>query len=135
MTDKTENDFIGDGWHRLDPDLTKGKPPKINWGERYKTWPNDKKIKYLEELAASMNHAAFLIQNERDELNTLCGQKEEMLNTLSQNLEGNNGMIQQQIMLLNEERQTWNKAAVEMKVNIRQLEKELAEYRPSPLNK
>ncbi len=116
------NDWVGEGWHKLDPDLLLDKAPKIAWGDRYKMWPDVKKIKYLEELASSMNHAAFLVQNERDELNVLCARKEKMLNTLSQNLEGNNGMIQQQITLLNEERQTWNKAAAEMKAKIRELE-------------
>ena len=116
------NDWVGEGWHRLDPDIIQDKPPKIAWGDRYKMWPDAKKIKYLEELASSMNHAAFLIQNERDELNVLCERKEKMLNTLSQNLDGNNGMIQQQMTLLNEERQLWNKAAAEMKAKIRELE-------------
>lgn len=116
------NDWVGKGFHRLDPDIIQDKPPKINWGDRYNMWSDVKKIKYLEKLAATMNHAAFLIQNERDELNVLCERKEKMLNTLSQNLEGNNGMIQQQMMLLNEERQLWNKAASEMKAKIRKLE-------------
>ncbi len=121
------NDFVSKGWHRLDPALTKNKAPKIQWGDRYKMWPDVKKIKYLEELSSSMNHAAFLIQEERNELNVLCEKKEQMINAMSQNLDGNNGMIQQQIMLLNEERQNWNKAASEMKAKIRELESVIAD--------
>ena len=117
-----EADFVAEGWHKLDPKLTADKPPKIAWGDRYKMWPDAKKIKYLEEFASSMNHAAYLIQSERDELNVLCEKKEKMIIAMSSNLDGNNGMIQQQIMSLNEERQLWNKAAADMKKRIRELE-------------
>ena len=119
---KTEDDFITEGWHKLDPKLIENEPPKIKWGLKYQKWSDAKKIKYLENMACTMNHAAFLVQKERDELNVLCGQKEQMLITMSKNLDGNNGMIQHQITLLNEERQTWNKAASEMKARIRELE-------------
>ena len=42
-----EADFVAEGWHKLDPKLTADKPPKIAWGDRYKMWPDAKKIKYL----------------------------------------------------------------------------------------
>ena len=134
MTDETTEgvneeakgkDFVMEGLHRLDPDIVVDKAPKIAWGHRYKMWSDARKLKYLENLASSMNHAAFLIQNERDELNVLCEKKEAMLMTMASNLDGNNGMIQHQMTLLNEERQLWNKAASDMKKRIRELESEI----------
>ena len=121
------NDYIGEGWHKLDPELTKDKAPIIAWGDRYNMWDDTRKIKYLEKLASSMNHAAFLIQNERDELNVLCENKEKMIIAMASNLDGNNGMIQQQMMKLNEERQLWNKSAADMKARIRELESEIGD--------
>ena len=125
MEHHKNNDMISEGWHKLDPELVKHKPPTISWGDKYKMWDDTKKIKYLEKLASSMNHAAFLIQNERDELNVLCENKEKMIIAMSSNLDGNNGMIQHQMMKLNEERQLWNKSAAEMKAKIRELESEV----------
>ncbi len=118
-------DFVMEGLHRLDPSIVVKKAPKIAWGDRYKMWPDVRKIKYLDDLACTMNHAAYLIQLERDELNVLCEKKEKMIIAMSSNLEGNNGMIQQQMMKLNEERQLWNKAAADMKAKIRELESEI----------
>ena len=118
-------DFVMEGLHRLDPDIVEKKAPKIAWGDRYKMWTDVRKLKYCEDLACTMNHAAFLIQNERNDLLDLCEKKEKMIIAMSSNLEGNNGMIQQQLMSLNEERQLWNKAAADMKKKIRELESEI----------
>lgn len=117
-----DNDWIGEGWHKLDPKIVIEKAPKIQWGERYKRWSDKKKIKYLEDMACSMNHAAYLIQLERDELNELCAKKEQNLMTMSHNMGQNNDMTQTLVMQMNEERHQWNAAAEEMKSRLRELE-------------
>ena len=39
----------------------------IKFGEEYKEWPDDRKIRYLEKLASAMNEAAAEMEKERDE--------------------------------------------------------------------
>ena len=67
-----ENDLITAGFEKLDPKLLPKQPPKINWGMLYKQKSDAEKIRYLEKLASAMNHAASLIQDERNELGRLC---------------------------------------------------------------
>lgn len=44
------------------------KAPQIQFGEDFEDWDSDKKIRYLKRLASTMNHAADMMQNERNEL-------------------------------------------------------------------
>lgn len=115
-------DQIAEGFKRLDPSCLFKNPPKIKWGEKYKLWGHKRKIDYLEKLATSMNHAASLMQDERNKLNDLMILKEKQLINMNESVRKNNEMIQQQITLINEERQSFNIAAADMKARIRELE-------------
>lgn len=42
--------------------------PQIRWGDDYRSWPIEKRLRYAENLASSMNHAADLLQKERNAL-------------------------------------------------------------------
>jgi predicted nucleic acid-binding Zn-ribbon protein len=68
-----------------------------------------------------MNHAAYLIQGERDELNELCELKEQQIQKLSENMSANNNMIQSEVMKLNEERQAFNKHVADLNKQIKEL--------------
>lgn len=122
---KHDDDLVVEGFERLDPKYVFKQAPKIKWGEQYLKWPSKRRIEYLEKLASSMNHAASILQDERNELNRLIILKEQQLTKLSESLRQNNDMIQQQIGAMNEERQSFNAAAANMKAEIRQLTKDL----------
>jgi hypothetical protein len=40
----------------------------INFGEEFQKWPDSRKMTYLKKLASSMNHAADIMQQERNKL-------------------------------------------------------------------
>ncbi len=117
-----EEDFVGDGFHRLDDEIVSKTPPRIQWGEGYKLMRDDQKIEYLEKLASTMNHAAYLIQGERDQLLELYDMKEKKLEAMSASLNANNDMIQQQITKMNADKQEFLKSIASLKATIREYE-------------
>lgn len=122
MDQVEESDFIAEGFKKItDQDLIIRNPPKIKWGQKYKDWDDKKKIQYLEKLACSMNHAASLLQDERDKLNEVCKLKEDQINKMTQAVRSNNFMLQEQITKMNEQRQVYNKHVVELNAKIREL--------------
>jgi hypothetical protein len=121
VNDEEEN-YVVAGFHKLDGEDWKRDPPMITWGVLYKDHPDEKKVAYLEKLASAMNHAAFLMQIERNELLDICKKQELQIETMKEGLDANNSMIQEQITNMNAERQNFNKAAAAMKKRIRELE-------------
>ncbi len=119
---KDNQDFLGKGFLRLDDNLVVAKAPKIAWGDGYNMMTDAKKIKYLEKLASTMNHAAYLVQSERDDLIKLYDEKELKIRTMSESLDANNNMIQQQITKMNEQKQLFLKSIAELKATIREYE-------------
>lgn len=117
-----QHDFIDEGFHRLDKEIVKDHPPRISWGPIYKSKNDKDKVQYLEKLASAMNHAAFLIQNERNTLGELVEQKEEQIIVMKAALDQNNTMIQGEITKMNAERQNYNKAVADLKAKVRVLE-------------
>jgi len=45
-----------------------GRGPQIKFGDEFNSWPPGKQIEYLKQLASSMNHAADMMQTERNEI-------------------------------------------------------------------
>ncbi len=125
-SEKYQDDFVGKGFHRLDPKLVKTHPPKIAWGEEYREWPDARKIAYLEKLSATMNHAAYLIQEERNQLLELCTKKEEQIKSMKKALDQNNEMIQQQVTKFNEQVNAAAAEVTSLNKRVRLLEKEAA---------
>ncbi len=115
-------DLMAEGFHELDPSLLVVRPPKIRWGELYKAWPVEKRLAHAEKLAAAMNHAAALIQDERDRLARLCELKEKRIRSLEGSVEQGNELLQGELVKMNADRQKWNQAAAAMKARIRTLE-------------
>jgi hypothetical protein len=122
LADNMQENLEAAGFKRLDPKVIDNDPPRIKWGELYKQFTDAEKIEYLEKLASTMNHAAYLIQGERDEVLTLCGLKEQQLEKLSSSMGKNDSMVQSEIMKMNEERQSFNKHVAELNKKIRELE-------------
>ena len=115
------DDLIVEGFAKLDDKFIEKRPPKIAWGEKYKQWSDAEKIEYLEKLAASMNHAAFLVQGERNELGKLCELKEKQLISMNAAVRQNNAMLQHEVTLMNEQRQGYNAEVSRLNRLIREL--------------
>lgn len=112
-------DVIAEGWHVLDEKYVSRNPPKIQWGPGYEKWDDSQKIKYLKKFSNSMNHAAALLQDERDQLNDLCGKKEQQIKQLVSDLAANNAMIQAEIGKMNEKKQVYNAEIARLNAVIR----------------
>jgi len=110
IEDKLEKDLIKKGFHKLDSKLISATPPKIKWGKIYQALDDKDKIAYLEKMASTMNHAAFLIQEERNELGELCQLKEEQLEKMSEAMVQNDTMLHGKITKMNEERRKFNES-------------------------
>ncbi len=108
-------DFVGQGFHKLDDDLISTHPPKIKWGIQYQNMSDKEKIAYLEKLAATMNHAAYLIQEERNNILIFNGQQEDKIIEMAKALETNQDMVVSEITKVNNERQEMNKSGSKMK--------------------
>jgi Tfp pilus tip-associated adhesin PilY1 len=119
---KADQDFLGSGFKKLDSEIVKKNAPKINWGMKYQEQTDQKKIKYLEKLSATMNYAAFLIQEERNKLLELMEMKEAQLVSMSESLDANNEMIQQQITKMNAEKQEYHKIISGLNIKLREWE-------------
>ncbi len=102
------DDLVTAGFRRLDSNLIEKRPPKIQWGLLYGEKSDSDKITYLEKLASTMNHAAALIQDERNKLGKLCELKEQQLIKLSEGVRANNAMLQQEVTTMNAQRQEYN---------------------------
>ena len=116
-----EADFIGAGFHKVE-NVT-DRPPRIKWGMIYQSKSMRDKIKYLEKLASVMNHAAYLIQNERNELIVLAEKKEQQIVAMKKALDQNNAMIQSEITKMNAEHQEYFKEIKNLRDRIRELER------------
>lgn len=62
-----------------------------------------------------MNHAASLIQTERNQLNKLCELKEQQIEKMKEAMDANNNMLQSEIAKINEERQKFNQSKTGLK--------------------
>jgi uncharacterized coiled-coil DUF342 family protein len=125
--------------HALDPDelqaagfealddhlIERSHPPKIKWGLLYQGKSADHKIAYLEKICAAMNHAAALVQGERDELATLCALKEQQLTSLAASVRANNDMLQQEVTTMNAQRQGYHEEVSRLTAEIKSLRRDV----------
>ena len=125
MTKKWDIDDLMDaGFERLDSTKMENRPPRIKWGRIYKEKMSpQQKIEYLERLASTMNHAAALIQKERNVLGILCEKKEAQLMVMKKTVDQNGDMLQQQITRLNADRQHFIDEITKLRTEIRTLKK------------
>lgn len=129
---------IAEGFRDLDRKLIARRPPQIRWGpvflgiksdpkKRGKHWDDKDRIEWLQKFSRTMNHAAHLIQSERNELGRLCKLKEQQLHQMQEAVDRNNKMLQSQVLKMNEDRQEFLKAIAELKADVRRLTTENAE--------
>ena len=132
LADNMREGLESAGFHKVDPKVIDIKPPTIKWGELYKEFKDEEKVDYLEKLASTMNHAAFLIQGERDQLIELCELKEQQIGKLSDAMSGNNGMIQSEIIKINEERQLFNQHVANLNKYVKSLKEQIVDLGGTP---
>ena len=118
----SEQEYMHKGFERLDDNLISRRPPKIRWGKQFLEMTDARKIEYLQKLASTMNHAAALIQEERNHLGALCEKKEEQLIKLDESVRRNNEMLQFEVTRMNEQRQGYNQHVAKLNARIRELE-------------
>ena len=116
-----EDDLIAEGFVQLDERYLSRRPPHIKWGVKFESWSDAEKIDYLKGLAQTMNHAASLVQDERDQLNEVCEKKEALLVKAALDLQANNTMLQQQITEMNALRQGYHAHVAELNKQIKAL--------------
>ncbi len=116
-----DEDFIAEGFHQLDEKYISRRPPKIKWGHTYKAWTPQEKVEWLEKFAHSMNHAASLLQDERDELNRFLFLKEDQLKQMSKAMAQNSEMLQSEVGKMNEQRQGYNATIKKLDAEIKEL--------------
>lgn len=88
--------------------------PTIKWGNDYKKWPIEKRLRYAERLAATMNHAADILQIDRNKLNVLIKEKEASLVQAIKSAQLADSMLQKQLTRDNAAKQVLNKRIVEL---------------------
>lgn len=103
-----QEDLVDAGFKRLDPHLVERLPPRIRWGVLYQKRSMRARLAYAEKLAATMNQAAAKIQEERNTLGKLLVLKEKQLIKMSEAVQANNAMLQQEVTRMNENRQILN---------------------------
>jgi len=113
----TDYDFIGKGFKKLDSNLISERPPKIKWGKKFESWTLKEQNEYLKKLATTMNHAAYLIQEERNALLKLMDKKEKQLIKVQKAMDSNVEMVHDELEKINLERQSFNSANTGMKGN------------------
>lgn len=65
----------------------------IKYGEEFEAWPDSRKINYLKKLASSMNHAADLMQQERNEIAEEIKVIKEQMDNAEKNLAIQKGIV------------------------------------------
>jgi hypothetical protein len=103
------------------------KAPKIQWGGRYKEWPIERRLKYAEGLAASMNHAADVLQKERNRLVEIAEHQERQLKGKTRNLAAQGDMLQNEMNHHNSKQQELYELIVELQKTIKQQKKRIKE--------
>lgn len=101
-------DLMVEGFHELDSHLLEPNAPKIAWGEKYKKMTHHDQVRYLKNIASAMNHAAYLIQNERNDMIDLCRKQEEQIKIQQEAVDQNNLMLTTEITKMNELKQKYN---------------------------
>lgn len=101
-------DYVAHGFYKLDDKYIENHPPKIVWGPSWQKRTPASQLAYTTKLAHTMNHAARMLQEERDKLGKLCEKKEAQLIVLGKQMAANNQMLQSEVTRMNEQRQQYH---------------------------
>ena len=104
IEEKKENDLLKKEKHPAG-NGSAHKIPMIAFGDDYRKWDDKHKISYLEKLASSMNHAADVMQTERNLAMNSLKQVQEFLVSAGAELEAQKNLLITQITTDNAEKQ------------------------------
>ena len=119
---KEQPDLLVEGFHKLDGHLLDNQAPKLTLMSGFHDKDNPTQVRYLLRLAATMNHAAKLVSEERDKLVEAIVLKEQQLETLVHKMEENNLMLQSEVTKMNEQKQGFHTEVRRLNTKIRELE-------------
>ena len=117
-----EPDFLVEGFHKLDDSVLEARAPRVTLLPKFHERSHEAQVAYLLKLASTMNHAAKLIQDERDAMVKLLEKKEEQLEKMAAAVAANNDMLQREVTRMNEQRQGYNEEVMRLGKQIRELE-------------
>lgn len=115
-------DFIGEGFYELDAKAIHKAPPRIKWSPEFKASPEKRQLEYLERFGNTMNHAAAILQAERNELLETCSRQEAQIKVLQANADQAQKTLTQQITEGNTQRQQYHGNVQRLNARIRALE-------------
>jgi len=98
-----EPDLVTNGFTRLPP--LKETVPQIAWGKNFMEWPPARQLTYAKDLASSMNHAAKLMQDERNAANQVAMRCTAQVKQLQHEAQANHDLLQRQLTRWNTEKQ------------------------------
>lgn len=99
--------------------------PDIAWGFEYQSWPVEKRLAYAENLASSMNHAADLLQQERNAALGTIEHKEKQIKALYERLARETEVFNRQFQDMNESRQSLLRKIVTLEGRVGEQTKEI----------
>ena len=117
-----QDDFMVKGFHKLDDTIIELKAPRLTELPKFAAKSEGQKYLYYRKIAATMNHAAKLISEERDELNRLIKLKEQQLIELMQQMDRNNLALAAEVTKFNEQRQSYNHTIGILNEKVKRLE-------------
>lgn len=97
--------------------------PKIKWGDDFLAWSDREKVAWLKKFSSSMNHAADLLQKERNKLVETCAVQDEKLKQHAKEYLHRGQMLHKQVIIMNSEKQELNKMIVELQQRVKTQDK------------
>jgi hypothetical protein len=100
---------------------------QISWGDEYKSWPIERRLEYAEKLASSMNHAADILQKERDELIKVAVAAEAKLKSNIKSYVSQGELMHKELGAADAEKQVLYQEIVSLKSQVKDLTRRLAD--------
>jgi len=105
--------------------------PPIRWGLEYQSWPIEKRLRYAERLASSMNHAADKMQEDRNRLAGIVRDQEEKLKAHAKTYLAQGDLMHKELGAQDAEKQKLYSQIVGLSAQVRKLKKENAKLKES----
>ena len=117
-----QEDFMAEGFYKLDENIVDLRAPRLTEPPKFAARTDGQKYLYYRKVAATMNHAAKLVSEERNNLNDLLIKKEEQLKAMIAQVNENNAMVQSEVTKMNKQKQGFHAEVSRLTARIRELE-------------
>lgn len=124
-----EADGLGDlkEIRRINGIEVESKIPQIRWGRDYRSWPIEKRLRYAERLASAMNHAADVLQTDRNSLLAKNAALEAKVILLEKMVAGQGATMHHELGLQDAEKQALYKQIVQQTSDLKAARKRIQE--------